>query len=76
MLDVNPEVERLRRQHAGRYVAWLGDEVYLSAETYDDLLDRLDQMPINQGKLIFEYLDPIDAVHIYSPRVCIPEGSR
>jgi hypothetical protein len=76
MLDVNPEVERLRQQHAGRYVAWLGDEVYLSAETCDELMNQLNQMSIDQGKLVVEYIRRSDVVYIYSPRICIPEGSR
>ena len=52
MDGMDPDVERLRQQYAGSYVAWLGDEIYLSAATYDELRDRLDQMPIDQSKLI------------------------
>jgi len=66
MHDVmDPGVERLREQYAGNYVAWLDNRVYLSAPTYDDLMDRLDQMPIDQSTLIVEYLEPVDVVRVY-----------
>ena len=66
MHDVmDPEVERLREQYAGNYVAWLGNQVYLSTPTYDELMDRLNQMPIDQGTLIVEYLEPLDVVRVY-----------
>jgi len=62
---LSPEVERLRQHYAGNYVAWLNDQVYLSAPTYDELCDRLDQMPIDQGKLVVEYLEPFDVIRVY-----------
>ena len=66
MHDVmDPEVERLRQQYAGNYVAWLNNQVYLSAPTYDELCDRLDQMPIDQSKLVVEYVEPFDVVRVY-----------
>ena len=69
MHEMDSEVERLREQYAGSYVAWLGNHVHLSAPTYDDLIDRLDQMPIDQGKLVVGYLERLDVIHVYSPRV-------
>jgi hypothetical protein len=66
---MDSENQRLRKEHAGGYVAWLGNEVFISAPTYDELGDRLDQTPIDQGKFIIGYIDPIDVVRIYSPRV-------
>ena len=77
MDELDSEVQRLRQQYAGRYVAWLGDEVYLGAPTDDGLCDRLDQMPIDQGRLVVEYVEPLDVVHIWSPRVVgVPIESR
>jgi hypothetical protein len=65
MRDMSINVERLREQFAGSYVAWLDDQVYLSAETYDELCDRLDQLPIDQGRLVIEYLEPFDVIRVY-----------
>jgi hypothetical protein len=65
MYEMDPEVERLRQQYAGSYVAWLGNQVYLSAPTYDELCDQLDQMPIDQGKLVIGYIEPLDIVRVY-----------
>ena len=65
MHDTESEVERLRRQHAGNYVAWLDNQVYFSAPTYDELCDRLDEMPIDQAKLVVEYLEPFGVVRVY-----------
>ena len=72
MDGIDPDVERLRQQFAGSYVAWLDDEVYLSTPTYDELCDRLDPMPIDEGRLIVEYVAPLDVIHIWSPRVSWP----
>ena len=65
MHETESDVERLRRQYAGNYVAWLGDQVYLSAPTYDELCDRLDQLPIDQGKLVIGYIERSDVVRVY-----------
>jgi hypothetical protein len=65
MHDTESPIERLRRQYAGNYVAWLDDRVYLSAATYDELCDRLDQMPIDQGRLVIGYIEPLDVVRVY-----------
>lgn len=65
MNDQDDKIDQLREQFAGRYVAWLGDEVFASAETYDDLRDHLDTRPIDQGKLVFEFLPRTDVVYIY-----------
>jgi hypothetical protein len=64
MRDMNPDLDRLRQQFAGSYVAWLGDEVFLSAETYDELCDRLDQMPIDQGRIVIGYIERSDVLRI------------
>jgi hypothetical protein len=65
MQDRESDVERLRRQYAGNYVAWLGDQVYLSAPTYDELCDRLDHMPIDQSKLVIGYIEPYGVARVY-----------
>lgn len=65
MHEMDSKVERLRQQYAGNYVAWLGNQVYLSAPTYDELMDRLDQMPIDQTRLIIGYIEPFDVVRVY-----------
>lgn len=65
MPEMSPDADRLRREFAGSYVAWLGDEVFLSAETYDDLCDQLNQMLIDQGKLVIGYIEPLDIIRVY-----------
>lgn len=65
MPEVSPEVDRLRQRYAGSYVAWLGNEVFLSAPTYDELCDRLDQMPVDQSRLVIGYIEPLDVVRVY-----------
>ena len=65
MNETESEVERLRREHAGNYVAWLGDQVYLSVPTYDELCDRLDQMSIDQSKLVIGYIEPYGVARAY-----------
>jgi hypothetical protein len=64
MHDQDDQTDQLREQFAGRYVAWLGDEVFASAETYDELRDHLDTLPIDQGKLAIGYLRRTDVVYI------------
>ena len=65
MHNAETEVERLRQQYAGSYVAWLGDQVYLSAPTYDELCDQLDEMPIDQVKLVIGYIEPFGVARVY-----------
>jgi hypothetical protein len=59
------ELDILRAQYAGSYIARRGSEVVASTETFDELCDRLDEMPIDQSTLIIEYIDPIDRVCVY-----------
>ena len=55
-----------RKQYAGRYVAWLDGRVVSSAETYGQLSDQLDQLPVEQeARATVEYIEPIDVVRVY-----------
>ena len=57
---------RQRQQYAGAYVAWLDGRVILSAETYGQLSDQLDQLPVEQeARATVEYIEPIDVVRVY-----------
>jgi hypothetical protein len=57
---------RQRKQYAGRYVAWLDGRVISSAETYGELSDQLDQLPVEQEACAtVEYIEPIDVVRVY-----------
>ena len=53
-----------RVRFAGSYVAWRDDAVVVSAATYDELCDRLNQLPIDQRTLIIEYLRRTDVIYI------------
>ena len=60
---------RQRKKYAGRYVAWLDGRVILSAETYGELCDCLDQLPDYEPLVSIEYIPPADVVCIPSFRV-------
>ena len=67
------EEMRLRQQYAGGYVAWLDGNVILSAETCDELSDRLDQLPEEvEARAIVECIPPADTV--FFPWYRIVEG--
>lgn len=67
MRDMELEDDQLRqkKQYAGGYVAWLDGKVILSARTYDELCDRLDEMPDYETRATVEYIEPIDVVRVY-----------
>ena len=67
MSDMEIEDNQLqqRKRFAGGYVAWLDGQIILSAETYDELCDRLDQMPDYEARVSIEYIEPIDVVRVY-----------
>ncbi len=50
-------------QLGGRYVAWRGDEVYASAESYDDLADYLHERGWPED-LIVEYVEHPDVIRV------------
>lgn len=52
MLDTRPGAERVREESFGKYVAWLGDEEVLSAETCDDLMDGLQEVGFDESKVV------------------------
>ena len=57
---------RQRKQYPGRYVAWLDGRVISSAETYGQLSDQLDQVPIEQeARATVEYIEPIDVARVW-----------
>ncbi len=55
----------LQRRFGGCYVVRRGAEVILSAETYDDLNERLHDRSIDWEQVIIEYIDPLDRVCAY-----------
>jgi len=65
MSEPDDKIEQLREQFAGNYVAWLDDTVILSSETYGELCDRLEEMPVDQARVSIEYLEPADVVRVY-----------
>ena len=64
-MEIEDDQLRQRKQFAGRYVAWLDGQVILSAETYDELCDRLDQRPDYEARASIEYIEPTDVVRVY-----------
>jgi hypothetical protein len=69
MRDIIHGQDGLPRNVPGGYVAWLDDQVVMIADTYDDLLDRLDQTSVDESRVVIGYVEPTDAARIFSPRV-------
>ena len=63
MADV--DYMELQRRYAGRYIARRNGEVVASAETYDELSERLDEARLNWGELLLEYVEPATVVGVY-----------
>ena len=57
-------LDKAHIEFGGKFVVWLGNEVILSADTYDELRDRLDVMPIDQSKVVFDFIRRSDVVYI------------
>ncbi|MFN8633539.1 MAG: hypothetical protein U0893_06755 [Chloroflexota bacterium] len=57
-------LDKAHIEFGGKFVVWLGNEVILSADTYDELRDRLDEMPIDQSKVVFDFIRRTDVVYI------------
>ena len=64
MRDITYGDDGLPPDFPGGYVAWLDDDVLLTAETYGGLCERLDQMPVDQARVVIGYVDPPDVVRI------------
>ena len=65
-MELEDDLLRQKRQYAGGYVAWLDGQVILSAETYGQLSDQLDQLPADQeARATVEYIEPVDVVRVY-----------
>ena len=56
----------LQRRFGGQVVVRRGAEVLLSAETYDELSESLDEPGIDWEEAIIQYIDPLDQVRAYS----------
>lgn len=64
-MELEDDQSRQRKQFAGGYIAWLDGKVILSAETYDELCDRLDETPVDETRVSIEYIEPIDVVRVF-----------
>jgi hypothetical protein len=72
-MELEDDLLRQKKQYAGGYVAWLDGKVILSAETCDELSDRLDELPREvEARAVIEYIPPADAVYV--PWYRIVEG--
>jgi hypothetical protein len=64
MRDITYGDDGLPPQFAGGYVVWLDDKVILTDESYDDLCDRVLQMPVDEARVVIGYVEPVDVVRI------------
>jgi hypothetical protein len=61
-----PDYPRLQEQYGGKYVALCEDGTVLAAaDTYDELLERLDPEGVDWARLQIEYVEPDHAVGVY-----------
>ena len=63
MTDV--DYMELQRRYGGLYIARRAGEVVASAETYDELSERLERAGVNWGELLLEYVEPATVVGVY-----------
>lgn len=55
----------LQERYGGQFVAHRDGEVIASAETYDELMDRLEHMAVDWTRIVIEYIESADSVHVY-----------
>lgn len=61
-----PDYPRLQERFGGQYVALQEDgTVLVAADTYDELLERLDQEGVDWEHIVIEYVEPSYAVGVY-----------
>lgn len=65
MKDIVYGEKGLPLDFAGGYVAWLGDEVIMTADSYDGLCRRLDRTQIDQARIVIGYVEPANVVRVY-----------
>ena len=63
MIESNADLQRQR--FAGKYVAWRDDNVVISADSYDELCEKLESARLDRRQLIVEFLDRTDIVRVY-----------
>ena len=64
MHEMSPDVEQLREQPLGRYVAWLDDEEVSSAETCDALIDGQENLGIDDSKIVIGWVQRPDVIRL------------
>ena len=65
MRDITYGDDGLPPDFAGGYVAWLDGNVLLTAETDDEIYDRLEQLAVDQSRVVIGYVEPADVVRVY-----------
>ena len=65
MRDIIYGEHGLPAQFPGGYVAWLDDEIVMTAGTYDELRDRLDESSLDEARVVIGYVEPYDVVRVY-----------
>jgi len=56
---------QLQERYGGKYIAHRNGEVISSAETYDDLMDQLEESTVVWKDLIIAYIEPTNTVCVY-----------
>ena len=55
----------LQRTYGGKFVALDGANVVASGETYADLIASVERQGLDRTRLIFDYVEPVDALRAY-----------
>jgi hypothetical protein len=65
--DIMAEIDYtlLQQHYGGCFVAQRDGEVVVSAETYDELSDQLEQSVVECGEIIIEYVEPVNVISVY-----------
>jgi len=63
MVDLN--YIELQGNYGGQYVALQEDRIVATADTYDELINQMEQQKLNWTRIVIEYVEPDHAVGIY-----------
>lgn len=56
---------KLQERYGGLYVARRGEDVRISGRTFDELVEKMDEIRTELGELVIEYIEPIESIAIY-----------
>ncbi len=64
-MEYEIDYPQLQKLYGGRFVGHQDDQVLADAPTYEELCQKLKRLDIDWEKLVIEYIEPADAIHVY-----------